>query len=90
MQRGSKMEFYEVVRSKLIELCGERNISNKQLAQKSGVPLSTINNILYCKSVNPGIVTIKKLCDGVGIPLGDFLSQVEERFDQSNNALTAE
>jgi transcriptional regulator with XRE-family HTH domain len=36
------------------------------------VPASTIKNILYGKSVNPGIVTLKMLCDGFGISINDF------------------
>lgn len=35
---------------------------------------STIKNILYDKSINPGIVTIKMLCDGMGITLADFFN----------------
>ena len=39
---------------------------------QSAVPPSTVKNILYGKSTNPGIVTIKMLCDGLGISLVDF------------------
>lgn len=44
----------------------EKKISIHRLALESGVPPSTIKNVLYGKSVNPGIVTIKMLCDGLG------------------------
>ncbi len=43
----------------------------------SGVPPSTIKNILYGKSKNPGIVTIKMLCDGLGISLTEFFDTKE-------------
>ena len=35
---------------------------------------SSIKNILYGKSKNPGVVTIKMLCDGLGITLVDFFN----------------
>ena len=43
----------------------------------SGLPPSSIKNILYGKSQNPKIVTIKILCDGLGITLGEFFSTSE-------------
>ena len=48
-----------------------------KLATESGVPPSTIKNILYGKSQNPGIVTIKMLCDGMGITLIEFFDTEE-------------
>ena len=39
----------------------------------------TVYSILNEKSQNPGIVTIKKLCDGLEITLGEFFST--EEFD---------
>ena len=47
-------------------------MSIRQLALESGIAPSSIKNILYGKSVNPGIVTIKMLCDGFGISLVEF------------------
>jgi len=55
-------------------LCSQNNISINKLATKSGIPPSTLKNILYGRSKNPGIVTIKKLCDGLEIKLGEFFS----------------
>ncbi len=42
------------------------------LSYHAAVPQSTIKSILNNESQNPGIVTIKKLCDGLGISLPDF------------------
>ena len=47
------------------------------LSIKSGVSPSTIKSILYGKSKNPGLVTIKMLCDGFGISLFDFFNTNE-------------
>lgn len=52
-------------------------MSINKLATMSAVAPSTIKNILYGKSKNPGIVTIKMLCDGFGITLIDFFDTKE-------------
>ena len=66
------MDTYTAVRERLLFLCGERKMSIHKIAMESAVPPSTVKNILYGKSVNPGIVTIKMLCDGLGITLVEF------------------
>ncbi|MBQ9785483.1 MAG: helix-turn-helix transcriptional regulator [Clostridia bacterium] len=66
------MDTYMAVRERLLDLLDERNMSIHKLALESAVPPSTIKNILYGKSLNPGIVTIKMLCDGLGISLIEF------------------
>ena len=50
-----------------------------KLSVESAVAPSTIKNILYGKSVNPGVVTLKMLCDGFGISLIDFFDTDEFR-----------
>lgn len=71
------MNTYEAVKTRLMKLLYEKNMSIHRLALESGVPPSTIKNVLYGKSVNPGIVTIKMLCDGLGITLCEFFSSEE-------------
>lgn len=66
------METYFATRNRILELLGEKRMSIHKLALESGIAPSTIKNILYGKSTNPGIVTIKKLCDGLGISLLEF------------------
>ena len=66
------MNTYEAVRNRILALCEERHLTIHKLAIESGVSPSTVKNILYGKSINPGIVTIKMLCDGMGISLIDF------------------
>ncbi len=68
------MNTYTAVRNRILALCEEKNLSIHKLAMESAVPPSTIKNILYGKSQNPGIVTIKMLCDGFGISLIDFFN----------------
>ena len=44
-----------------------------------GLPPSSIKNILYGKSQNPKLLTVKMICDGLDIILGEFFST--EEFD---------
>ena len=66
------MNTYEAVKNRILQLLGEKKMSIHKLAMESAVPPSSIKNILYGKSQNPGIVTIKMLCDGFGISLIEF------------------
>ncbi len=66
------MDTYTTVKNRILQLLGEKKMSIHKLAMESAVAPSSIKNILYGKSKNPGIVTIKMLCDGFGISLIDF------------------
>ncbi len=68
------MDTYTTVKNRLMLLCEQKHISIHRLAIESAVPPSTIKNILYGKSKNPGIVTLKMLCDGLGISLIEFFN----------------
>ena len=68
------MNTKEAVAKRILELCSERNIAVNALANISGVPPTTIYSMLNTKSQNPGIVSIKKLCDGLGISLRQFFN----------------
>lgn len=66
------MDTYTAVKERIMNLCYEKRMSINKLATESGVAPSTVKNILYGKSQNPGIVTIKMLCDGMDIDLQEF------------------
>ena len=72
------MNTYTAVKERLLQLLEVKKLSIHKLSLESGVSPSTIKNILYGKSINPGVVTIKMLCDGVGITLKDFFES--EKF----------
>ena len=55
------MDTYTAVKNRLLVLCEEKRMSIHKLATESAVPPSTIKNILYGKSQNPGVVTLKML-----------------------------
>ena len=71
------METIAAVRDRILQLCGEREISINRLATICALPPSNIKNILYGKSQNPKLITIKMICDGLGITLGEFFSTPE-------------
>ena len=52
----------------------QRNLSLNGLARLAAVPPSTLKNIIYGKSKNPGVVTLKLLCDGMGITITEFFN----------------
>ena len=66
------MDTYTCVKNRILQLLGEKKMSIHKLAMESAVAPSSIKNILYGKSQNPGIVTLKMLCDGLGISLTEF------------------
>ncbi|MBQ9975649.1 MAG: helix-turn-helix transcriptional regulator [Clostridia bacterium] len=66
------MTVKEAVEKRIIQLCRERNIAVNTLANISGVSPSTVYSILNQKSLNPGVVSIKKLCDGLEISVREF------------------
>lgn len=66
------MGIYDFVVRRIYQLCKERSITPNALSYMSGVSQSTIKSILGGESKNPGIVTIKKICDGLEISLVEF------------------
>ena len=71
------MNTVAAVRNRILQLCGERNISINKLANICGLPPSSVKNILYGKSQNPKVLTIKMICDGLGITLSQFFDTDE-------------
>lgn len=68
------MKTYDAVKDRILSLCKEKHISINKLATLSGIAPSTLKSILYGKSQNPGIVTLKMLCDGMEISLTEFFN----------------
>ena len=68
------MNTWEATVMRIRGLCDERGSTPNGLSNLAGVPQATVKSILNGESQNPGIVTIKKLCDGLEITLGEFFS----------------
>lgn len=66
------MNTKEAVAKRILALCEERQIAVNTLANISGVSPSTVYSMLNDKSNNPGVVSLKKLCDGLDISIREF------------------
>jgi len=71
------------VRVRILQLCEERHLTINKLATLSALPPSSVKNILYGKSKAPKLTTIKKICDGLDITLGQFFTtQIFDTLEQ--------
>ena len=66
------MDMKTAVIYRLEEVIRQKDITVNEAAIRSGVPPPTLKNILYGQSKNVGVVTIKKLCDGLEITIPEF------------------
>lgn len=57
-------------------MCSAKD-SDKRACESRGVTPSTVYSMLDSRRHDVSIVTIKKLCDGLGITLGEFFSTPE-------------
>ena len=71
------MTIGEAVKERILELCEQRGLSVNKLCTMSGVTQSTVNNIISGRNNSSTTATIQKLCDGLGITLGEFFSTPE-------------
>lgn len=71
------MNTHEAVVRRIKQLCKQKGFSVNGIAIYSAVPQATLKSILNGESQNPGVVTIKKLCDGFEITLGEFFNTPE-------------
>ena len=77
------MKLEQAITKRILNLCDQKGITPNKLGTVSGIEPSTITSIFYGKSKNPGIMTIKSMCDGLDISLYDFFD--DEMF--KNNQL---
>ena len=71
------MAVKDAVAARFAALCRERGIKPNELATRSGVSPSTVYSMLDPKRRTVSIDTVKKLCDGLDITLGEFFSTPE-------------
>ena len=71
------MDTSTAVRQRILDLCRQRGITVNRLATISGVTQSTVNNIVSGRNHSATVATIKKLCDGLELTLGEFFSTPE-------------
>ncbi|QOV19109.1 helix-turn-helix transcriptional regulator [Blautia liquoris] len=66
------------------ELCAERKWSYYRLAKESGLPYSTINNMLHRTNI-PTVPTLQKMCDAFEITLSDFFLEGIKEYTLTNS-----
>lgn len=66
------MDMKKAVIYRMRELIRQIDITVNETAKRFGIPPSTLKNILYGQSKNVGVITIKKLCDGLGLTIPEF------------------
>lgn len=74
------MGIYDFVVQRIYQLCHEREITPNALSYLCGISQSTLKSILNGESKNPGVVTIKKICDGLDITLVEFFDTEEYKI----------
>lgn len=62
----------DAVAQRIRTLCAQHDLSINALANLSGISASTIYSMINTKSLNPGVVSIQKICDGLGISVREF------------------
>lgn len=70
----------DAVTARFVSICRERSMTINELACRSGVTPSSVYSMLDPSRRNISIVLIKKLCDGLDLPLNQFFDGAE--FDE--------
>lgn len=68
------MSVKDAVAERFDSLCKERGIRLNELANVSGVTPSTVYSMMDRRRRDISVITVKKLCDGLEITLGEFFS----------------
>lgn len=67
-----RMLLNEAVSKRIVELLKERDMTNYQLYIKSGVPKSTIGNLVNCTYDSVKLRVIHEVCQGFDISITEF------------------
>lgn len=79
---GERMKLNEAVSKRLQELLLERSMTQYQLSMKSGVPKSTIANLVHCQYDSMKLRIIHELCQGLNITISEFFNS--NLFNEEN------
>ncbi len=66
------MKLNTAVSKRLQGLLAERGLSQYQLSMKSGVPKTTIGNIVNCQYDSTKLRIIHEICQGLGVDISEF------------------
>ena len=76
------MKLNAAVSKRLLELLAEKEMTQYQLYIKSGVPKSTIGNVVNCSYDSVKLRIIHELCQGLDIDMRTFFNS--PLFDETN------
>ena len=76
------MKLNEAVSQRLQELLKERGMTQYQLSMKSGVPKSTIGNVVNCMYDSVKQRSIHELCQGMNLNISEFFNS--PMFEEEN------
>ena len=76
------MKLNQAVSERLAQLLNEKGMTQYQLYLKSGVPKSTIGNVINCSYDSVKLRVIHEMCQGLGIGLDAFFAS--PLFDENN------
>ena len=68
------MKINEAISLKINKICNEREISINKLASICCLTQSTVQHLVDNTSKNPKLLTIVRLCDGLGISVKEFFN----------------
>jgi len=71
------MAVKDAIVSRFQAICAQRGIKANELANLSGITPSTVYSMFDPTRRDISVITVKKLCDGLGISLGEFFSTPE-------------
>ncbi|MPM02091.1 hypothetical protein SDC9_48336 [bioreactor metagenome] len=71
------MTLENAIKKRIMDLCKGNGITLNKLGTICGITQSTLSNIMNGGSKNPTIATIKKICDGLNVTLGEFFNSPE-------------
>ena len=76
------MQLNQAVSKRLTQLLEERNMTQYQLFSKSGVPKSTIHNIIQCSYDSVKMRILHEICQGLEISIAEFFDS--PLFEEAN------
>ena len=68
------MNLNQAISQRLSELLTEKNMTQYQLFMKSGVPKSTIGNVINCSYESVKLRIIHEMCQGLEIDIPEFFN----------------
>lgn len=72
-----KKDIQFILLDRIDQLCNEKDMTYYNLSYKATIPLTTLIHIMDGSTKNPGVFTIMKICDGLGVSMKEFFDTDE-------------